>query len=64
MIDDYSGALIEEFIEGKEFSALVIENWQDKNNPFVLPVECKFQNNESFKHFDLKWKEYDNITNV
>lgn len=62
MIKEYGGALIEEFIEGREFTVLVAENSDDPSNPIAfVPVECKFNNGETFKHFDLKWKEYNNI---
>ncbi|KAL6052210.1 SET domain-containing protein-lysine N-methyltransferase, partial [Balamuthia mandrillaris] len=62
MIEDYGGALIEEFIEGREFTVLVAENPDNELEPLVYtPVECKFSNGETFKHFDLKWKEYSGI---
>jgi D-alanine-D-alanine ligase len=54
-IFDYGGALIEEFIDGREYTVLVIENEKDKYNPFVLdPIECEFHNGETFKHFYVK----------
>jgi len=63
MIDTYKGALIEEFVDGREFTVLVAENPDDDLNPLAFtPVECKFKEGESFKHFDLKWKEYENIS--
>lgn len=62
MIKEYGGALIEEFVEGREFTVLVAENPDEPTNPIAfVPVECKFANGETFKHFDLKWKEYNNI---
>jgi D-alanine-D-alanine ligase-like ATP-grasp enzyme len=62
MINEFGGALVEEFIEGREFTALVCENAEDPLNPIVFePIECIFPENESFKHFDLKWKEFDSI---
>jgi hypothetical protein len=33
MIKEYGGALIEEFIDGREFTVLVAENPKDRNNP-------------------------------
>jgi D-alanine-D-alanine ligase-like ATP-grasp enzyme len=63
MIAAYGGTLIEEFIEGREFSVLVAENADDELQPFAYqPVEFRFPNGESFKHFDLKWKDYEAMT--
>jgi len=57
--------LIEEFIDGREFTVLVAENHEDENDPIAFsPVEFKFKNGETFKHFDLKWKEFQNISCV
>jgi D-alanine-D-alanine ligase len=54
--------LIEEFIEGREFTVLVAENPEDEDNPIAfMPVECRFGNGESFKHFDLKWVDHNTI---
>jgi len=62
MIASYGGALIEEFIDGREFTVLVAENPEDQSHPLTFkPVECRFSHGETFKHFDLKWKEYSNI---
>jgi D-alanine-D-alanine ligase-like ATP-grasp enzyme len=65
MIDHFGGTLIEEFIEGREFSVLVVENANDELQPFAYqPVEFLFPQGESFKHFDLKWKNYEAMTCV
>lgn len=62
MLTDYGGALVEEFIAGREFTVLVGENPEDAGMPIAyLPVECQFPSGEEFKHFDLKWHEYDGI---
>ena len=54
--------LIEEFIEGREFTVLVSENADDSNHPYVLePMECIFLNGETFKHYDLKWGTNNNM---
>jgi D-alanine-D-alanine ligase-like ATP-grasp enzyme len=62
MIKQFGGALIEEFIEGREFTVLVCENPEDDSKPIALmPVECIFGQGETFKHFDLKWVNHVNI---
>jgi len=63
MIDAFGGALIEEFVDGKEFTVLVAENPENPSNPITfVPVECAFPQGESFKHFDLKWIDFDGMT--
>jgi D-alanine-D-alanine ligase-like ATP-grasp enzyme len=62
MIDSYGGALIEEFIEGREFSVLVVENPDDRYNPKAyLPIEILFPPGETFKHENLKWVDYEKM---
>jgi D-alanine-D-alanine ligase-like ATP-grasp enzyme len=59
MIENFGGALIEEFIEGREFTVLVAENPENSLDPLAyLPVEFRFPPGESFKHFGIKWEEY------
>ncbi|MDC0716485.1 D-alanine--D-alanine ligase [Nannocystis bainbridge] len=58
-IDEFGGALLEEFVEGHEYTVLVAENPDDPARPLVFPpVVCTFPPGESFKHFALKWHEY------
>jgi D-alanine-D-alanine ligase-like ATP-grasp enzyme len=53
-------ALIEEFIEGDEYTVLVAENPDEPESPLVLaPVVCAFPPGETFKHFELKWSSYE-----
>jgi D-alanine-D-alanine ligase-like ATP-grasp enzyme len=60
MIASFGSSLIEEFIDGREFSVLVVENADDPLQPFAYrPVEFCFPDDESFKHFDMKWKDYE-----
>ena len=57
MIAAFGASLIEEFIDGREFSVLVVENADDPLKPFAYrPVEFCFPSGDSFKHFDMKWK--------
>jgi len=59
MIAAFGASLIEEFIDGREFSVLVVENADDPLKPFTYrPVEFCFPSGDSFKHFDMKWKDY------
>lgn len=59
MIDEYGGALIEEFIEGTEYTVLVAENAEDPDAPITYrSVAYEFPDGESFKHSDLKWVDY------
>ncbi len=65
MLENFGGALIEEFIAGREFTVLVVENPHDEHNPVAYtPVEFCFPPGESFKHFDLKWIDYQGMTCV
>lgn len=58
-IETFGRALLEEFIEGREFTCLIAENPDDEENPITFkPVEFIFPKGESFKHYDMKWVEY------
>jgi D-alanine-D-alanine ligase len=62
VIAEFGGALIEEFIEGREFTVLVAENPNDPLQPKVYhPIEFVFPPGETFKHFTLKWKDYEQL---
>ncbi len=59
MMAAYGGALVEEFIEGREFTVLAAEPREGENDPWVLtPIEFTFPDGETFKHFDMKWVIY------
>jgi D-alanine-D-alanine ligase len=56
-------ALIEEFIEGDECTVLVAENPDDPSDPTTYtPIRYSFPEGESFKHADMKWVDYDDMT--
>lgn len=62
-INEFGRALIEEFIEGREFTCLIAENPSDIRKPLTFtPVEFIFPDGESFKHYDMKWVEYEKMS--
>ncbi|MCY1073558.1 ATP-grasp domain-containing protein [Archangium lansingense] len=62
MIAQAGRALLEEFIEGEEYTVLVAENPEEPGTPLVFtPVACVFPPGETFKHFELKWQSYEGI---
>ena len=53
---EYGAARMEEFIVGKEFNVLVVDNADNLNNPFAYPpAELIFPPNEEFWHVGVKW---------
>ncbi|MCK5653375.1 MAG: hypothetical protein KAJ42_18450, partial [Gemmatimonadetes bacterium] len=65
MMGRWGGALIEEFIAGREFTVLVAENPADLTRPITYtPVEILFPEGESFKHYALKWVTYKGMEDV
>ena len=53
---EFGAARMEEFIVGKEFNVLVVENADDPSQPFAYPpAELVFPPNEEFWHVDVKW---------
>ena len=62
-IEEFGRALIEEFIDGREFTCLIAESAQDPKKPITIkPVEFIFPAGESFKHYDMKWVEYEKMS--
>jgi D-alanine-D-alanine ligase len=53
---EFGTARMEEFIIGREFNVLIVENPEDLENPFVYPpAELFFPEGEEFWHTDVKW---------
>lgn len=53
---EFGAARVEEFISGREFNVLVVDNPDDLNNPFVYPpTELIFPPGEEFWHTGVKW---------
>ena len=62
MLAQFGEALIEEFIEGPEFTVLVAEPGAEEPLPRAyVPMEIRFPEGETFKHFDLKWSDYEQM---
>jgi D-alanine-D-alanine ligase-like ATP-grasp enzyme len=62
-IQQFGRALLEEFIEGREFTCLIAENPDDPKKPITFkPVEFIFPEGETFKHYDMKWVDYERMS--
>src|SRR5688572_8460472 len=58
---EFGAARMEEFIVGKEYNVLVVDNPDDFSNPIAYPpAELVFPPGEEFWHVDVKWN-YDVI---
>lgn len=61
----FGEALVEEFIEGREFTVLVAEAGDGEATPRAYaPLEFQFGAGETFKHFDLKWVDFASMNGV
>ncbi len=65
MTRSYGGALVEEFIDGREFTVLCAEPRDGESTPLTYPpLEIVFPPGHTFKHFELKWFSYEAMTPV
>jgi D-alanine-D-alanine ligase-like ATP-grasp enzyme len=56
MCVEYGAARMEEFIVGKEYNVLIIDNPDDLSSPIAYPpAELIFPEGEEFWHTDIKW---------
>jgi D-ala D-ala ligase C-terminus/SET domain len=65
MIDTFGGCLVEEFIVGREFTILVSQYVASNGQIDVMayePIECRFGPGEDFKHYNLKWVDFENMS--
>jgi D-alanine-D-alanine ligase len=59
VLAEFGAALVEEFIEGREFTVLAAVDPDHNEQPRTFqPVEFLFPSGESFKHYQLKWVNY------
>lgn len=55
----FGSARVEEFVDGPEFTALIVDNPDDLGDPFVYPpAELILPPGEDFLHAQVKWKEW------
>jgi D-alanine-D-alanine ligase len=65
IIRDYDEAIIEEYIQGREFTVLLVGNPDDLRKPIVYrPLEFVFGNGQMYKSYDLKIKKHSPDNNV
>lgn len=65
MLELFGGARIEEFIEGPEFTCLVVDNPEDLASPYAYPPGMVvFPKGETFLHTDAKWVNLARIKRV
>ena len=65
IISRHGTALIEEYIEGIECTVLVAENPDNPRRPTTYtPLQYQFPPGESFKHSDMKWVDFDELSST
>jgi D-alanine-D-alanine ligase len=56
----YHSARVEEFVEGRELTCLLVDNPDDLSDPYAYPpAEVSFPVGESFLHVEVKWMSWD-----
>ncbi len=61
----HGAALIEEFVDGDEYTVLVAEHPRRGARPTAYqPIRYQFPPGESFKHSDMKWVDYDSMAST
>ncbi len=61
----FGSARVEEFIEGPEYTCLVVDNPDDLSSPIAYPPgQVVFTGGETFQHTDVKWIQYPEMTEV
>jgi len=65
LTEEYSPVLIEEYIDGREFTVLVVADSNNKNMPICFdPIEYVFPKGSSFKTYALKTSELHTDANI
>jgi hypothetical protein len=65
MLEMFGGARVEEFIEGPEFTCLIVDNPEDLASPYAYPPGMVvFPQGENFLHTDTKWVNLASIKRV
>ena len=65
MLELFGGTRIEEFIDGPEFTCLVVDNPEDLATPFTYPPGMvAFPKDETFLHTETKWEILADIKRV
>ena len=65
LLELFGSARIEEFIEGREVTCLVVDNPDDLSKPVAYPPgEVVFTGGETFQHTDVKWIQYPEVARV
>jgi D-alanine-D-alanine ligase len=65
VVAEFGKALVEEYIEGREFTVLVAADPRDRFHPLALrPIEFRFPPGQRFKTYELKVEQHHPESNV